>query len=162
MARDEDFIDLAEQVTSGLYRRALLVTRDAQLAEDLTQETLTRLYVRFDRVDARQNPRGYAHKILYRLMVDRSRRQAARELPSESVPELAHATPDAELRLDLERALDDLSPEVRALVVARYVDDLSVREAAAVFRRTETWVSTTTSRALASLRTNPALVPTHP
>lgn len=161
MSRDEEFCELAEQITAGLYRRALLVTRDPQLAEDLTQETLTKLYVNFRRVRREDNPRGYAFTILYRLAIDRSRRRSSTELPSDDLPEAGSDADTTELRLDLARALAQLDPELRALVVARYIDDLPVRQVAAMFGRSEGWVRTTASRTLATLRTSPALATLH-
>lgn len=161
MTRDEDFLDLAEQVTSGIYRRALLITRDPHLAEDLTQETLTRLYVNFRRLRHDENPRGYAFTTLYRLAIDRSRRRSSTEVPIGSLPENQSPERQDDLRLDLERALADLSPEMRALVVARYIDDIPDRQVAQMLNRTESWVRTNSSRALARLRTSPALADVH-
>ncbi|WP_301407629.1 SigE family RNA polymerase sigma factor [Luteococcus sp.] len=157
MNRDAEFCELAGQIAAGLYRRALLITRNPQLAEDLTQETLTKLYVNFRRVRTQDNPRGYAFTILYRLAIDHSRRRSSGELPSEALPEAGGPVYDTELRLDLARALVQLEPDLRALVVARYIDDLPVKQVASMFGRSEGWVRTTSSRALASLRTSPAL-----
>lgn len=112
MNRDEEFCELAEQITAGLYRRALLVTRDPQLAEDLTQETLTRLYVNFRRVRSQDNPRGYAFTILYRLAIDRSRRRSSHEVPSHELPDPGSSADQTELGLDLTRRLAQLDPEL--------------------------------------------------
>ena len=45
----------------------------------------------------------------------------------------------------------------RCVVVARYLDDLSVAEVATLMVRTQAWVRTTSLRALRRLREHPAL-----
>lgn len=87
MKRDEEYLELAHAIADPLFRRAFLITRDWHTAEDLTQETLTRLYVNFNRVQAEGNPSGYAFTTLFNLVVDRNRRRSSHELPSDDLPD---------------------------------------------------------------------------
>lgn len=154
---DDEFTSWAWLHGSVLHRRAVLLTGDRQLAEDLVQETLTRLYLGWSRLDRRQNVVGYAHTTLFRLFLSARRLRRSGEIPSSDLPEQGLAPQDSESRLDLATALQTLTPPARCVVVARYLDDLSVAETAVLMRRTQSWVKTTTARALLQLRTCPEL-----
>jgi RNA polymerase sigma factor (sigma-70 family) len=165
--RDREFADWARDETPGLLYRARLLCLDAQHAEDLVQDTLVKLYLQWSRVDAGQNPLGYAHRTMFNHFISGRRRRSSREQPS-SVPENGGAptrapADDVDERLDLQAALNALDPLERAVVVARYVDDRSVADLAALFDRSESWVKSITHRAVLKLRRSPALVtdPTH-
>lgn len=160
MSRDSEYVDLAGEIGDGLFRRALLLTADWQAAEDLVQETFSRVYAQWSRVRRDGSPAGYAYTTLYRLAIDRRRRRSFGEKPTETLPERS-GEHDPELRsvqyLDLLGALSSLAPDERFVVVARYLDDLPVADVAAAVHRTEAWVRTTSSRALKRLRDHPAL-----
>jgi RNA polymerase sigma factor (sigma-70 family) len=161
--RDQEFSRWARDETPGLLRRAQVLCLDAQLAEDLVQDTLVKLYIAWSRVNADGNPIGYAHRTMFHHFVSGRRRRSSRERP---VAEPAHglgtasATPtDAiDLRLDLRTALHSLSPVERCVVMARYVDDLSVADTARLFDRKESWVKSVTHDAVVKLRRCPSLV----
>ena len=150
----------AISATPRLFRHARLLMGDWQLAEDLVQDTLAKMYVHWHRVDPEQNPTGYAMQMLFRLFVSRGRKKSSGEIATDLIPEmLAGYRIDHELRLDLARALTELKPIERAVVVARYIDDRPVAEVATLLDRSEGWVRTTSSRALARLRHHPQLAP---
>lgn len=161
MRHDQEFSQWARHETPGLLRRARLLCLDDQLAEDLVQDTLVKLYLQWSRIDADGSPLGYAHRTMFHHFVSSRRRRSARERPMPA-PEDAPAggTPSdaVHLRLDLQAALRTLDPVERAVVVARYVDDRSVADLAHLFDRKESWVKTVTHRAVLKLRRSTALV----
>ena len=157
MSQDEEFSAWAHEHAPALLRRATLLCGDRHLAEDLVQETLVRLFLRWPRIDHDQSPTGYAATTLFRLFLAGRRRRSSGELPSWSVPERAARPDDLDLRLDLAAALQSLPPRQRCVVVARYVDDRPVAEVARLMRRTEGWVRVTALRALRSLRESPLM-----
>jgi RNA polymerase sigma factor (sigma-70 family) len=57
-----------------LYRYAYRWTGDVDQAEDLVQETLTRLYADLPRLRAIEQPRPWAARVMYRIFVDWLRR----------------------------------------------------------------------------------------
>ncbi len=152
MSNDEAFTAWARQHSPLLLRRATLLCGDRQLAEDLVQETLVRVFLRWSRIDHDDNPVGYAHTILYRQFLAGRRRRSSTELPSSAPPERAVDVADDDLRLDLLASLQKLPPPQRCVVVARYLDDRPVAEVAAVMGRTEGWVRVNAQRALRRLR----------
>lgn len=163
MSSDADFTDWAEGHAAELLRRAYLLSGDRQRAEDLVQETLVRIFLHWRRIDHDDNPVGYAHTVLFRLFASQRRRRSSGELPTEHLPERPTGRPDTELQLDLVAALQTLGPVERCVVVARYLDDRSVSEVAEMMRRSQSWVRTTSFRALRRLRDSPAmaLAPAH-
>ncbi|GAA4902921.1 hypothetical protein GCM10025789_22160 [Tessaracoccus lubricantis] len=128
-------------------------------AHDLLQDTLTQMFVKWDRVDLDREPDAYARTMMYHLFVSHRRRRSAQELVSDELPELIARDADAALRVDLARALSELGPSQRAVIVARYVDDMSVADVALLVGRSEAWVRQTASRTLSRRRTSPLLTP---
>ncbi|GAB3775825.1 RNA polymerase sigma-70 factor (sigma-E family) [Nocardioides ginsengisegetis] len=129
-----EFEEFARARTPQLHRSAWLLCGDRHLAEDLVQETLAKVYVRWHRkLGARiDNPAAYAQTTLVRTFLSARRRRSSGELPWAELPE--HAGPDesadSDLRLALQRALAGLAPLDRAVLVLRYLEDLSVGEVA--------------------------------
>ena len=129
-----EFEEFARARTPHLHRSAWLLCGDRHLAEDLVQETLAKVYVRWHRrIGARiENPAAYAQTALVRTFLSARRRRSSGELPYADVPEGAGADPTTghDLRLSLVQALDGLSPLDRAVLVLRYLEDLSVADVA--------------------------------
>ena len=129
-----EFEAFARARAAHLHRSAWLLCGDRHLAEDLVQETLAKVYVRWHRrIGARiDNPAAYAQTTLVRTFLSARRRRSSGELPCADVPEGSgsdHA-PASDLRLALLQALDGLAPLDRAVLVLRYLEDLSVAEVA--------------------------------
>lgn len=159
MAERNTFDTWARTASPRLFHRARLLTNDWHLAQDLLQDTLTQLFVNWDRVDLDRRPEAYARTTMFHLFVSRRRRRSSHELASDDLPELIAVSADAATRIDLARTLSELKPAERAVIVARYVDDLPVAEVAALVGRSEAWVRQTSSRTLARMRTSPRLTP---
>ncbi|MEU3508764.1 sigma factor [Streptomyces longwoodensis] len=99
-----------------LYRSACLLTSgDTHLAEDLVQETLSRMYALWGRISRTDNPAAYAQTVLVRTFLTQRRRYSASERPLADVPELPvpHGADDPALRLALLQALRELPPTRR-------------------------------------------------
>lgn len=155
-ARHREFEDFARARTPQLLRSAWLLCGDRHTAEDLVQETLAKVYVRWHRrLGARiDNPAAYAQTALVRTFLSGRRRRSSGELPYADVPEESgqdHA-PASDLRIALLQALDGLAPLDRAVLVLRYLEDLGVAEVADRIGTSPGAVRTRTSRALDRIR----------
>ncbi|MEU2775646.1 SigE family RNA polymerase sigma factor [Streptomyces sp. NPDC007162] len=149
----EDYAEFAAARAGHLYRSACLLTAgDTHLAEDLVQEALGRIYVRWGRVSRVGNPAGYAQTVLTRTFLAHRRRFSSRERARDSLPERADAGSDPSLRLTLLDALARLPAKDRAVVVLRYWEDRSIHETADVLNVSSAAVRTRCVRALARLR----------
>ncbi|MFY1635374.1 SigE family RNA polymerase sigma factor [Solwaraspora sp. WMMB335] len=154
-ARDQDFTAFVADRGTALLRVAYALTGDRHAAEDLTQTALAKAYARWDRIRGDAEP--YVRRILYHEQVSRWRWRSRR-------PEVPVATPpdrrapgaddhDTTVRLMLRDALRMLPPRQRAVLVLRYLEDLSVEQTAAVLGCQAGTVASQTNRALAKLRT---------
>ncbi|MGW4908056.1 SigE family RNA polymerase sigma factor [Streptomyces sp. NPDC004270] len=149
----EDFAEFAAARAGHMYRSACLLTAgDTHLAEDLVQEALGRIYLRWGRVSRVGNPAGYAQTVLTRTFLAHRRRFSSSERARDSFPELADTGADPSLRLTLLDALARLPAKDRAVVVLRYWEDRSIHETADVLNMSSAAVRTRCVRALARLR----------
>jgi RNA polymerase sigma factor (sigma-70 family) len=122
------FTVFAEANVERLRRTAYLLCRDWHLAQDLTQTTLTKVYLAWRRVDRDGDAFGYARKVLLRVHLDHVRRRSSTEYRMADLPELPGAGTDRELRLGMLAALGRLSVDDRTVLVLRYWEDLSEAE----------------------------------
>lgn len=154
-------IDLTfEEAFDPLYRRAYgvgyqIIGRRAE-AEDVAQEALARALLHWNRVRDHAEPwvLRVAANLAYGWWRKNGRLTSLVEQPS-----LATAGPSAE-RIDLVRALRQLSTRQREVVLLRYVADLSEADVAAALGCRPGTVKQHASRGLASLRAKiPSLDP---
>jgi RNA polymerase sigma-70 factor (sigma-E family) len=153
--RYEGFREFVAARGPALTRAAYLLTGDQHLAEDLLQNVLSRIVGRWDRLLVKRNPESYIRRSLYREYVSWLRRKRNSEIPTETLPESA-STDFADLttlRLSLERALDKLTRQQRAVIVLRFYEDLSEADTARILGCTVGTIKSQTHRALARLRT---------
>jgi len=131
---EQEFEEFAIARTPQLYRSAWLLCGDRHQAEDLVQETLAKVYVRWHRpLSSRiDNPAAYAQTTLTRTFLSAKRRRSSTELAYAELPDqpVADQTGLSDVRFALRDALAELSPADRVVLVLRYLDDLSVDEVA--------------------------------
>ncbi len=154
--RADGYQEFAAARAGHLYRSACLLTGgDTHLAEDLVQETLGRVYVKWRRVSRAGNPAAYAQTVLTRIFLAHQRRRSSSERATDTFPDRPDprsGDADASLRLTLLQALGRLSAKDRAVVVLRYWEDRSIEETADAMNVSSAAVRTRCVRALARLR----------
>lgn len=129
MTTEQEFEEFALGRTPALYRSAWLLCGDRHGAEDLVQETLAKVFVRWRRID---NPAAYAQTTLVRTFLSHRRRKSSHEQPYADLPDVAGTDPTelSDLRVDLQEVLAGLTPLDRAVLVLRHHDGLPVDEVA--------------------------------
>ena len=159
--RDEDsFRRFAVEHAAVLRRSAFLLCGDWHLAEDLMQTSLIKIFRSWSRVEKRESLTHYARTVLLRTWLDEKRRPFRRsELGSAAVPEVPDPAADPAAsagrvwaRELVHRALLELPPGQRAVLVLRYFDDLSIADTARVMRCAEGTVKSQAARGLEALR----------
>jgi RNA polymerase sigma-70 factor (sigma-E family) len=155
--RDEaGFRAFVEENGATLLHAARLLTGDHHRGEDLVQTALTKVYLKWGRIDA---PLPYARRALVNAHIDQTRRKWWGERPSDDLPETPEPSGDiaaSDMRDQLRRMLAGLSTRERAVVVMRYYCDLSEDETARTLGIPVGTVKSSCSRALARLRVEAA------
>ncbi|WP_375486010.1 SigE family RNA polymerase sigma factor [uncultured Jatrophihabitans sp.] len=152
MHDEAGFRAFVEAEGATLQHAARLLTGDHHRAEDLVQTALTRVYLKWSRIDA---PLAYARRALVSAHIDASRRRWWGERPTAELPEpeVADSASYAyDLRDELRRLLAELSPRERAVVVLRFYCDLSERDTADTLGIPLGTVKSSCARALARMR----------
>ena len=149
---EESFRRWAGERQLALLRTAVLLTGDHHRAEDLVQEALAKVALRWRRL-APGNPEGYARQIIVRDNISgwrkRRREYVVAEPTDAGTPDIG---PEVDRRIVLDRALAVLTPRQRAVIVLRYYDDLTERSAAEVMGVSVGTIKSQTSLALRRLR----------
>lgn len=143
----------------ALLRTAILVTGDHQRAEDLVQEALTQVALRWRQLSDGY-PDAYARQVIVRTNISWWRRRRREVLSDEAARTGSAPAPDAgsDSRIALDRALGALTDKQRAVVVLRFYEDLSERDTAEALGVTVGTVKSQTHLALRRLReTSPHL-----
>ena len=152
---DRAFERLYEKHVGDVYRYALVVLRDPNDAEDVTQTTFMNAYRAFARGERPRTPQNWLITIAHNVCRQRFRQSARRpnELPLEE--ELAEAhVPDEEAPSadDIRRALGHLAFNQRAALVMRELEGRSYGEIAEVLGVSTSAVETLIFRARRALR----------
>lgn len=149
------FVEFATGRSAALHRAAYLMVGDAQLAQDLVQEALTKTYVAWPRLRDPRNAEAYCRKAITTTAISWFRRKGwANERPSGDLPESrlpGHDTAVA-ARDELWRALQALPPRQRAALVLRYFEDLTEAQTAEAMGCAVGTVKSQVSAALTKLR----------
>jgi RNA polymerase sigma-70 factor (ECF subfamily) len=113
------------------YRAALLIAHDRAAAEDIAQEAFVAALRALPRFDRRRPLRPWLHRIVVNRAIDSARaRRLRQEVAVEAVPEVAAPPADVTGLGALGEALGRLSPEHRAVVVMRYLLEMTPGEIA--------------------------------
>ncbi|MFK4083733.1 SigE family RNA polymerase sigma factor [Kribbella sp. NPDC020789] len=164
-SRDDDFTAFVLARSGRLVHFARMLCGDAALAEDLVQNALEKAYLRWDRIEM-ADPFAYVRQAVVNQHLSWVRRRPWRERPSGAAAELDLLTLDTPIsdqssavdrRVTVGAALATLSRRERAIVVLRYVEDLTERETAAVLGIALGTVKSANARALDKLRAAPEL-----
>lgn len=156
MSPDDSFPAFVAARWTPLVRYAYLLTGDRSYAEDLVQIALERTWRRWPHVRA-DRPEVYVRAALANLATSRWRRLGRRvtEVPlglHEQLDVVDERQVDHALRDLMWRELQALPPRMRAVVVLRIWEDLSVEETAQVLGCSRGSVKSQLSRALTRLR----------
>jgi RNA polymerase sigma-70 factor (ECF subfamily) len=124
------------------FRIARGVLRNSADAEDVAQEALLRAYRRFERLRDRTRFRAWLVRIAFRLALDRARSSNRRELretqwarqrPQDSTEDLAASS---EFEEHLARALNELSPKLRLVLLLAAMEGHTLDEVAEMLHLT--------------------------
>ncbi len=152
-AWEEEYVEYVSARLPTLRRLGYLLCGSEDRADDLVQQTITALYVHWKRASAAQHMDAYVRQMLVRAFLDEKRRPWSRVRLTDAPPEsVAPEGPSVEDRMVLRAALRRVPRRQRAVLVLRFLSDLSVPEVATLLGCSEGTVKSQTSHGLAALR----------
>jgi RNA polymerase sigma-70 factor (sigma-E family) len=143
----------------ALVRFAYALTGDRADAEDVVQQALERCWRRWRHVQM-EGAEAYVRTAIARLVISRWRRRRLEETPLGGADLMVGPGPEETIVLHdvLWREMAGLPPRMRAVVVLRFVEDLSEAQTAEILGCSLGTVKSQASRALARLRVQPELL----
>ena len=152
---DARFADFVRVNVPVLVRKACLLTGSRLAAEELVQDTLVRLYPRWDHVENADVPVAYVHRSLTNNFLNQRRRHGDRETLTAAVPDRpGHRTTERDVtdRDEVRALLRKLSPRQRTVLVLRFYQGLSDVQIAGELGYRPGTVRSLASRGLATIR----------
>jgi RNA polymerase sigma-70 factor (sigma-E family) len=149
---EQDYEAYVTSRIAGLRRLGYHLCGSTSGADDLVQETITKLYVLWPRIRTVDDLDAYTRTVLVRTFLSERRRPWSRLASYDSPTETEALEPDADLRLLLRAALARVPRRQRAVLVLRFLCDLSVEEAARHLNCSAGTVKSQTSHGLKTMR----------
>lgn len=156
---EKKFIEAYNQYFDGIYRYCYFRVFNADLAEDLSQETFIKTWKYIADGGSVDNMKAFLYKVALNLVIDSSRKK--KPLPLDEVKEIA-----ASVRLnnieegifdkidakETEKILGMLDEKHRDAVVMRYVEELKPKEIAEILKEPVNTISVRIHNGLKKLR----------
>jgi RNA polymerase sigma-70 factor (ECF subfamily) len=143
------------RTSERVYRLLLKMTRDAEQAFDLAQDTYVRAFTRIEQFDGRSSLGTWLYRIAVNEALQFMRRTATARAGQERLAEPPVSecdNPQAAARIDVADALATLPPEDRAILLLRYQEGLDYAAIAEITGCPDGTVASRLSRARARMR----------
>src|SRR5690606_29524274 len=143
------FEELYERYADKVYRKCLTLVKDAARAEDFTHDIFLKLIFKLGSFKEEARFSTWLYSITYNYCMDQLRVNKKRgETSLEGEIDVPDEDADISVLIEdmdtdakrLHRAIDHLSTEERSILMMKYLDDLSIKDIANVFRITESAV----------------------
>jgi RNA polymerase sigma-70 factor (sigma-E family) len=152
----QQYVEYVTGRLPALRRLAYVLCGDSHHADDLVQQTITKLYIRWRKVSEVEHVDQYVRTMLVRAFVDEKRRPWSRvglmaELPDRADPQAGvdeRVAEAAALRVALARVPD----RQQVVLILRFLCDMAVEDVAAALDCSPGTVKSQTARGLATLR----------
>jgi len=150
---DEEYVEYVSARLPALKRLAYQLCGDDHRADDLVQESVTKLYMRWSSARKADKLDSYVRAILVRTYIDETRRPWARVRLFGAPPEQQQMTSSVtEDRAVLRAALATLPAGQRAVLVLRFLCDMSIEDVGEILGCSSGTVKSQTAHGLAKLR----------
>ncbi|AZR40466.1 MULTISPECIES: RNA polymerase sigma factor [Marinobacter] len=169
-AKPARFEQLVQPNLEAMYRFAFRLSGQQHDAEDLVQDVVVKLYPRLEELEGIEQLRPWLNRVLYRHFIDQVRRKGRRadrpvsdvvepdqqasflDSYASDVPELSEQISAERLKPVMDSVIQELSPELRTLMLLHDVDGWSQEEIACVLEIPVGTVKSRVHRCRASLK----------
>ncbi|WP_433063247.1 SigE family RNA polymerase sigma factor [Dactylosporangium sp. CS-033363] len=152
----QQYVEYVTGRMPALRKLAYVLCGDRHRADDLVQQTITRLYVRWRRVGGVEHLDQYVRTMLVRAFVDEKRRPWSRAVLTGDAPDRPDPgrSPHDHVvdAVTVRAALRQVPPRQRTVLILRFLCDMSVEDVAIALECSTGNVKSQSSRGLATLR----------
>jgi RNA polymerase sigma-70 factor (sigma-E family) len=152
----QEYIEYVTARLPSLRRLAYLLCGDEHRADDLVQQTITKLYVRWRRISGVEHVDQYVRTMLVRTFLDERRAPWARVGLAADPPDPPGRPAPGDDRVEefmvLRAALAKVPRRQQAVLALRFLCDLPIEEVAVILGCSAGTVKSQASRGLATLR----------
>lgn len=137
----------------NVYRLAFSYVKNKEDALDIVQDSIHKAFSSFNNLKSEGSMKSWFYRVVVNTSLDFLRRQKKLHPVDDKTLELyAPVSEDVYRNVDLEKALDELSPNYRIVIVLRFFEDLKIEEIAEVLGENNSTVKTRLYQALGKLR----------
>lgn len=145
---------LYDRYAGKVYSKCISLLLDEALAQDATQEIFTRIFLRLGSFRENAKFSTWVYSITYNFCIDLLRRRKKTNklfMDSENIPDVADEIPDEALyQMEADRlryVLNNIPLEDKAVLLMKYQDDLTIKEIADIFDKSESAIKMKIKRA---------------
>ncbi|MCA0970306.1 RNA polymerase sigma factor SigX [Halobacillus litoralis] len=160
------FDELYDHYHQDLFQYIIYMVKDRNLAEDLVQDVYMKVLKSYDSFDGRSSEKTWLFSIARHVTIDYFRKQKRKRKrildffdwgeKGEELRDQARMPEEVAVLNDemqqVYRALDDCTLDQRSVIILRYIQGMSIQEAAEVLEWSESKVKTTQHRGMKALK----------
>jgi RNA polymerase sigma-70 factor (ECF subfamily) len=123
----EEYNICVDKYADGLYRFALKIINEMNMAKDIVQESFEKLWINRKAVE-KSKAKSYLFTIAYHLMIDQKRKNKLFDKYTDTITEYAHNEQYSDLNELLHRAAERLPDIQRSVLLLRDYEGYSYEE----------------------------------
>ncbi|MBU8877388.1 RNA polymerase sigma factor [Bacillus sp. FJAT-29790] len=153
MKSEDIFTEFVRENKENFYRLAYSYVKNSEDALDIVQDSIHKAIISIDSLQDLKMIKSWFYRIVVNTSLDFLRKQKRVSIvDSETMELISSGKEDHYENLDLERALEQLPPEYRSIIVLRYFEDMKIEEVADVLGGNVSTIKTRLYKALKLLR----------
>jgi RNA polymerase sigma-70 factor (ECF subfamily) len=150
---DKAYNDCVDNFADGVYRFIVKNIRHTEDAQDIVQSAFEKLWVNREQV-LPEKAKSYLFTVAYHQMIDHIRKSNKMPLSEDTkIPQQQIVQEDAELKKILMRAINELNPTQKSLVLLKDYEGYSYQEIGEIMNLSESQVKVYLHRARLILKT---------
>lgn len=147
------FTEFIRENKENFYRLAYSYVKNQEDALDIVQDSIHKAMLSFHTLQDEKVLKSWFYRIVVNTSLDFLRKHRRVSIvDAETIEYMSPGKEDIYDNLDLERAMEQLPPEYRNIIVLRYFEDLKIEEVAAVLEENTNTIKTRLYKALKLLR----------
>ncbi|QED47153.1 RNA polymerase sigma factor [Cytobacillus dafuensis] len=147
------FTEFIRDNKENCYRLAYSYVKNSEDALDIVQDAIQKAILSYDSLQDLNMLKSWFFRIVVNTSLDFLRKHKRVSIvDAETMEFISSGKEDHYENVDLERALDQLAPEYKSIIVLRFFEDLKIEEVAEVLNENVNTIKTRLYKALKLLR----------